>query len=297
MRVGLTLLTDLPWSEAAPRWRATEELGFDHAWTYDHLTWGGLPESPWAGATPTLAAAAAVTTRIGIGTLVSAPNFRHPYLLFRDAQAIESIADGRFLLGLGTGGDLDSRVLGAADLTMRERVDRFQEFVGVLEQLRDGDHVTTEGRWFSTADARTRPGLPRTPYLLAANGPRSIRFAAEHGSGWITTGPYLADSFESWYAGLADAAHRFDDALGEVGRDPGTVPRYVLPDTAPHLTGDEGRFALSSVAYFEEVAGRVAELGFTDLVTHWPRDDEAYVGDAAVLEAVAADVLPRLQAG
>ncbi|SDC49128.1 LLM class flavin-dependent oxidoreductase [Nocardioides lianchengensis] len=296
MRVGLTLLTDQPWAEAAPRWRATEELGFDHAWTYDHLTWGGLPDSPWAGATPTLAAAAAITERIPLGTLVSAPNFRHPYLLFRDAQALEDVSGGRFLLGLGTGGDLDAQVLGGADLSVRERVDRFQEFVGVLEQLRDGDHVTTEGRWFSTADARTRPGLPRTPYLLAANGPRSLRFAAAHGSGWITTGPYAADSVDSWYAGLAESVHRFDDALAEVGRDPGTVPRYVLPDATPHLTGT-GRFALSSVAFFEEVAGRVAELGFTDLVTHWPRRETAYVGDEAVLEAVAADVLPGLQAG
>lgn len=296
MRIGLTLLTDLPWAEAAPRWRAAEEMGFDHGWTYDHLTWGGLPDSPWVGATPTLAAAAAVTERIGLGTLVSAPNFRHPYLLFRDAQAIEDISGGRFLLGLGTGGDLDSRVLGAGDLSVRERVDRFQEFVGVLEQLRDGDHVTSEGRWLSVADARTLPGLARTPYLVAANGPRSLRFAATHGDGWVTTGPYGGDSVDSWYAGLAEAVAIFDDAAGAAGRDLGSIPRYVLPDSTPHLMGGVGRFALSSVDYFEDIAGRVAELGFTDLVTHWPRAETAYVGDVAVLETVAADVLPRLQA-
>jgi alkanesulfonate monooxygenase SsuD/methylene tetrahydromethanopterin reductase-like flavin-dependent oxidoreductase (luciferase family) len=297
MRIGLTLLTDQPWAEAGPRWRATEEMGFDHGWTYDHLTWGGLPDSPWVGATPTLAAAAAVTERIGLGTLVSAPNFRHPYPLFRDAQAIEDVSGGRLLLGLGTGGDLDSQVLGGGELSVRDRVDRFQEFVGLLDQLRAGDHVTSEGRWFSTADARTLPGLPRTPYLLAANGPRSVRFAARHGDGWVTTGPYGADSIDSWYAGLAEAAAIFDDTAGEAGRDLGALPRYVLPDTTPHLMGGEARFALSSVALFEDIAGRVAELGFTDLVTHWPRAETAYVGDVSVLEAVAADVLPGLQAG
>jgi alkanesulfonate monooxygenase SsuD/methylene tetrahydromethanopterin reductase-like flavin-dependent oxidoreductase (luciferase family) len=295
MRIGLTLLTDLPWAEAAPRWRATEEMGFDHAWTYDHLTWGGLPDSPWAGATPTLAAAAAVTERIGLGTLVSAPNFRHPYVLFRDAQALEGISDGRFLLGLGTGGDLDSQVLGADELTVRERVDRFQEFVGLLEQLRDDDHVTSQGRWFSTADARTLPGLTRTPYLVAANGPRSLRFAAAHGDGWVTTGP-PADSLEAWYAGLADSVGIFEDAVGAAGRDPASLPRYVLTDATPHLSGT-GRFALSSVTFFQEIAGRLDELGFTDLVTHWPRADTAYVGDVSVLEAVAADVVPGLQRG
>jgi alkanesulfonate monooxygenase SsuD/methylene tetrahydromethanopterin reductase-like flavin-dependent oxidoreductase (luciferase family) len=294
MRFGLALLTDQPWAEAAPRWRATEEMGFDHAWTYDHLVWGGLPDSPWVGATPTLAAAAAVTSRIGLGTLVSAPNFRHPYLLFRDAQALEDISGGRFLLGLGTGGDLDSRVLGVDELSVRERVDRFQEFVGVLESLRDGDHVTREGRWFSTADARTLPGLHRTPYLVAANGPRSLRFAAAHGDGWVTTGPHTTDSLDGWCAGLAESAAVFSEAVAAAGRDSASLPRYVLTDAAPHLSG-QGRFALSSVGFFEEVAGRVAELGVTDLVTHWPRADTTYVGDESVLEAVAADVLPRLR--
>ena len=100
MRFGITILTDLPWAEARPHWLAAEEMGFDHAWTYDHLVWGGLPEAPWTTATPVLGAAAAVTTTIGLGTLVASPNFRHPYLLFRDAQALADLCDGRFLLGL-----------------------------------------------------------------------------------------------------------------------------------------------------------------------------------------------------
>ncbi|WP_205471725.1 LLM class flavin-dependent oxidoreductase [Nocardioides sp. SYSU D00038] len=295
MRFGLTILTDLPWAEAAPRWRATEELGFDHAWTYDHLVWGGLPESPWAGSVPTLAAAAGLTSRIGLGTLVAAPNFRHPYPFFRDVQALADISDGRFLLGVGTGGDLDSRLLGGEPLSIRERVDRFQEFVGVLEQLRDGDHVTTQGRWFATADARTLPGLARTPLLVAANGPRSLRFAARHGDGWITTGPPAAPDLEAWLAGLATAVATYDEALAAAGRDPAGVRRYVETDSTPHLGEGEGRYALSSVGFFEELAGRVAELGFTDLVTHWPRPDEPYRGTEAVLEQVAADVLPRLR--
>ena len=101
MRFGLTILTDLPWAEAEPRWRAAEEMGFDHAWTYDHLVWGGLPESPWAGAMPTLTAAAMVTSRIRLGTLVAAPNFRHPVAFHREVQALDDISGGRFLLGVG----------------------------------------------------------------------------------------------------------------------------------------------------------------------------------------------------
>ncbi|WP_122815948.1 LLM class flavin-dependent oxidoreductase [Nocardioides pantholopis] len=294
MRFGLTLLPDVPWAEASRRWTATEELGFDHAWTYDHLVWGGLPDRPWGGATPVLAAAAAVTSRIRLGTLVAAPNFRHPYQLFRDAQALEDISGGRFVLGLGVGGNVDAQVLGGDPLTVRERVDRFQEFVGLLDRLRTEDHVSGSGRWFGTEDARTVGGLARTPYLIAANGPRSLRFAARAGDAWVTTGPADADSLDAWCAGLAAAAATFGEALVEAGRDPAAVPRAVITDATPHLSGT-GRYALASVGFFEEVAGRVGELGFTDLITHWPRTDTAYVGTEAVLETVARDVLPRLR--
>ncbi|MDO9455181.1 LLM class flavin-dependent oxidoreductase [Nocardioides sp.] len=291
MRFGITILTDLPWADARPRWQAAEELGFDHAWTYDHLVWGGLPESPWTTATPVLGAAAQVTSRIGLGTLVVSPNFRHPYLLLRDAQALEDLSDGRFLLGVGTGGNLDATVLDLPELTVRERVDRFQEFTETLVALRDGDHVTREGRWFSTSDARTLPPLRRTPLLVAANGPRSLRFAARVGDGWVTTGPTV-ETDEEWWAGLAAATATFDEALATAGRGP--TPRYLLTDAAPHIDRS-GRFALTSRGYFEEVAGRAAELGFTDLVTHWPRPDEPYAGDVAVLEEVAREVLPGLR--
>ncbi len=292
MRFGLTLLTDLPWAEARPRWQAAEEMGFDHAWTYDHLVWGGLPESPWTTATPVLGAAAQVTSTIGLGTLVVSPNFRHPYLLFRDAQALDDLSDGRFLLGVGTGGNLDATVLDLPELSVGERVDRFQEFTETLVALRDGDHVTRQGRWFSTADARTLPPLRRTPLLVAANGPRSLRFAARVGDGWVTTGPSV-ETVEEWWTGLAAAAATYDAALAAAGRGP--APRYLLTDAAPHIGQGDGRFALSSRGFFEEVAGRAGELGFTDLVTHWPRPDEPYAGDVAVLEEVARDVLPGLR--
>ncbi|WP_340537826.1 LLM class flavin-dependent oxidoreductase [Nocardioides sp. GXZ039] len=291
MRFGITLLTDLPWAEAAPRWRAAEEMGFDHAWTYDHLVWGGLPDAPWTTPTPVLGAASQVTSRIGLGTLVSSPNFRHPYLLFRDAQALEDLSAGRFLLGVGTGGNRDSEVLGAEALSVGERVDRFQEFVRLLVALRDGDHVTTTGRWFSLDDARTLPAQRRTPFLVAGNGPRSVRFAAEVGDGWITTGP-SAETVDDWLDGLATASARFEDGIAAAGRE--NLPRYLLTDAAPLLSGT-GRFALTSVALFEEIAGRAAELGFTDLITHWPRPDEPYAGSVDVLETVARDVLPRLR--
>ncbi len=293
MRFGITILTDLPWSEARPRWEAAEEMGFDHAWTYDHLVWGGLPDAPWTTATPVLGAAASVTRTIGLGTLVASPNFRHPYLLFRDAQALEDLSDGRFLLGLGTGGNLDSEVLATPTLTVRERVDRFQEFVDLLLRLRAEDRVDAAGRWFSTAGARTLPTLRRTPYLVAANGPRSLRYAARVGDGWVTTGT-RADGLDAWFDELAESSEVYEEALAGCGRGEEDLPRYLLLDAAPHVEG-AGRVSLSSVDFFTEVVGRAGELGFTDVVTHWPRTEEPYAASVDVLETVARDVMPGLR--
>ena len=74
MRHGLTILPEHSWREAAPMWRAADDLGFDHAWTYDHLVWSGLPDRPWFAAVPTLAAAATVTGGIQVcSCLTSCP--------------------------------------------------------------------------------------------------------------------------------------------------------------------------------------------------------------------------------
>ncbi|GAA4115038.1 LLM class flavin-dependent oxidoreductase [Nocardioides fonticola] len=289
MRFGITLLTDLPWREAAPRWRAAEELGFDHAWTYDHLVWSGLAGAPWRGATPVLAAAAGVTSTIGLGTLVAAPNFRHPYQLFRDAQALDDVADGRFVLGVGAGGDTDSGVLGTT-LSRRERSDRFEEFLRALVALRGGDHVDLDGVHFKAVDARTAPGLDRTPLLVAANGPRAIRLAVELGDAWVTTGPWGVPTQE-WLRAVGDAAAQLDDALAAAGR--ASIERHLLLDAVPSPGLPQGRTALVSAAAFEDLVGRAAELGFTDVTCHWPRPDEPYAASEAVLEQVAADVLPR----
>src|SRR5258705_2231182 len=135
MRFGITILPEYRWSDAAPRWRRAEELGFDHAWTYDHLTWGGLPDSPWYGTTPTLTAAALVTSTIKLGTFVTSPNFRHPLTLTPEVLSLDDISGGRFLCGIGAGAMPDSTILGGDPLTPRQSVDRLAEFAELLASL------------------------------------------------------------------------------------------------------------------------------------------------------------------
>ena len=282
-RVGITILPEHRWADAAPRWRAAEAMGFAHAWTYDHLVWSGLQDAPWFAAAPTLAAAAGVTERIGLGTFVSSPNYRHPYVAYRDIISLDDITGGRFIAGLGTGGGIDAGILGD-EMPLRARVDRFHEFVRVLDRLMREDQVDHDGEYYRTVCARTAPGptqAPRTPFVIAANGPRSIRLAVQVGDGWVTTGPRV-DTEDEWWAGLATLAERVDAALAAAERP--RIDRYLNLDSGP-------AYALESVGRWEDMVGRAVSLGFTDLVTHWPRATGPYTGREATLEEVASRFL------
>jgi len=293
MRFGITILPQQPWAAARRSWTRAEELGFDHSWTYDHLAWRSLADEPWGATIPTLTAAATVTTRIRLGTFVSSPNFRHPVTFAKDVATVDDIAGGRFLLGIGSGGTgFDAFVLGQAELTPRQRHDRFTEFVeqldGLLRFEQDGP-ISFAGGWFTTYEARmvgVPAQLPRVPFVIAANGPKGLDLVARYGQGWVSTGRDGVTG-EQWWQSVAALADRLDDAAERVGRDATSIDRYLSIDSG-------GTFALSSVGAFEDIVGRAAGLGFTDVIAHWPREGGIYAGNESVLEEVAAR-LPELR--
>ena len=278
-------------------WRRAEELGFDHLWTYDHLTWDPLAGTPWGATVPTLVAAATVTSRVPLGTWVASPNYRHPVPFARELAALDDVSGGRAVLGIGAGGTgHDARVLGGEVLPPADRAARLEEFVEVLDRVLIGGSpdrgVDHAGRFYTAVDARTTiPCVqrPRLPFVVAANGPRTMRLAVRYGWGWATTGATPRGSADAeWWAGVAMLAERFDRIAADAGRDGAEVRRMLSLDAA-------ATFALTSAGYFEEAAGRAAELGFTDVVVHWPVPGAAvYDAPESRVEEVAA-LLPQLR--
>jgi alkanesulfonate monooxygenase SsuD/methylene tetrahydromethanopterin reductase-like flavin-dependent oxidoreductase (luciferase family) len=301
MRLGVVILPELRRAELESVWRHAEALGFDHAWTYDHLAWRTLVDEPWFATVPLLAAAAAVTERIGLGTLVASPNFRHPVPFAKDVMGLDDISGGRFLLGMGAGGEgLDSWVAGDP-ISRGERTRRFEEFVPLLDTLLTSPVTAHQGEFYRADQARMIPGTiarPRPPFVIAANGPRTMALAARYGQGWVTYGPtFLSEGVESdvageqerWWAGLATMHEKMDQAVVD-HRPAGAPPlrRYLSLDGAPI-------FSMLSVDLVVEGIERAAGLGFTDVVVHWPRADGIYAGSPAVLAGLV-DNLPALQA-
>ena len=295
MRIGIVILPERDWDDDRERWQRAEAYGFDHAWTYDHLAWRTLADGPWHATVPTLVGAALVTSRIPLGTLVTTPNFRHPVPLAKDLMTLDVMSRGRLTIALGAGAPgFDASVLGDRPLAPRERLDRFVEFHRLLDRLLTSPVTDWSGDWYSAVDARMIPGpaqSPRPPMLVAADGPRGMRFAASAarrpGDGWVTLGAgdrSLGD--REWWAEVGTTARRMDDVFEG---DPRDLPEFVRM----LYLGSRTPLA-SSLDHVRDHLGRAAELGFTDVALSWPRADEPFQGDERLLEEMAS-ALPELR--
>ncbi len=290
MRFGVVILPDMRWNDAVPMWRRAEALGFDHAWTYDHIAWASLRDSTWFGAVPTLVAASTVTERIRLGPLVASPNFRHPVPFARELIALDDISNGRLTLGIGAGGTgWDATVLGQEAWSARERADRFAEFVVLTDRLLRNAATSYDGRFFSANNAPMQPRCvqqPRVPFAVAATGPRGMRVAAEFGDLWVTNGDRQPRD------GALDARRgaelvrsqmeRLEEACAAVGRDPTKIGRLVLTDR-------DFEPGLASIEAFRDTIGHYADVGVTDFVVHWPRSSPPYDTDLATFERIFSD--------
>jgi alkanesulfonate monooxygenase SsuD/methylene tetrahydromethanopterin reductase-like flavin-dependent oxidoreductase (luciferase family) len=294
MRIGILILPTERWEHAADQWRLADDLGFDHAWAYDHIAWRELAGTPWFSAVPTLAAAATVTKRIRLGTLVSSPNFRNPVSLAKEVITLDDISHGRFILGIGAGATgADAAVLGQPRWSPAERGARFAEFVALTDTLLRQPVVDYAGRFYSANSARTAPRCrqrPRVPFAVAATGPRGMEVAVAHADIWVTNGVSARGGQDAPVA-TPDIVGRQVARLRRIctarGRDPATL-RILL------LNVNRNNPPLTSVDRFMADAGSYADCGVTDLVVPFPRREPPFVGSTAVLHQVADHLLPAL---
>ncbi|MGW2636488.1 LLM class flavin-dependent oxidoreductase [Streptomyces sp. NPDC001348] len=301
LRLSTVILPYRRWNEGGrSAWVRAEQLGFHTGYTYDHLSWRSFRDGPWFGAIPTLTAATSVTSRLRLGTLVTSPNFRHPVTLAKELISLDDISGGRVTLGIGAGGTgFDATALGLEPWAPRERADRFAEFVPLLDRLltEDGpEGVSYQGEHYSAHEARNIPGCvqrPRLPFAVAATGPRGLRLAARYGQAWVTTGDpklYENGTPEQSVEALRGQVARLTDACATIGRDVTGLDKVMLTGFTP----DRGR-PLQSLDAFVDFAGRHRELGFTEIVLHWPIPDSDFAADEKVFEQIAMEAPAQLR--
>lgn len=267
MRLGVVIPQLRPWRQLAADFRAMEEVGYDAAYVYDHLTHPTAP-GQWLGdGFTTLAAAACVTEHIELGPLVASATMHSPVSLARRSTTVQDVSGGRLVLGLGAGSPREALADRGETLTPRQMFERFRDVVVGVRAVWDGaTEWTGETRSFSGLQTLPLPeGATRPFLLLAAHGPKAMALAAEHADGWNTYGG--PDSVElapdAFWDSVRGQGERFTDACERVGRDPGE-PRRSL------LLGYGSVRPTASVAAYDDAIGRAAELGFDEVVVYGP---------------------------
>jgi probable F420-dependent oxidoreductase len=219
------------WPDLLDLARRAEDLGFDSLWIPDHVLLGRGDESDAIGAWECwslLAALAAVTSRVGLGPLVSCAPFRNPALLAKMASTMDEISGGRLVLGLGAGwAESEFRAFG---VPFDHRVSRFDEALQIIGPLLREGHVDFDGTYYQARDCELRPLGPRRhgpPMMVGGSGPRMLGLTARYADAWNADFGSSPESIRS----LNDAV---DAACREAGRDPATLERSasLLVDVA-----------------------------------------------------------------
>jgi alkanesulfonate monooxygenase SsuD/methylene tetrahydromethanopterin reductase-like flavin-dependent oxidoreductase (luciferase family) len=288
VRVGLVILPTDRWPEARRQWAWADGAGFATAWTYDHIRWGGMPDGPWQAAVPVLAAAAAVTSQVRLGTLVATPNFRHPVTLARDALALDDISGGRVDLGVGPGSEgFDASALGQEPWSAAHRMERFAEFLHVLAPIVGGDAAarhTARTEHYASDEAPSTPGTVQgaLPLTVAAGGLKGMRLVTRYAHQWVTIGPTgpVERTAGTILTAVRAQLHALGAACAETGRDPASIGKVLLwMPVEP---------TIESAEQFEDLAAPYTELGFDQIVLHHPDQTGPFGGSVAAFEEIAA---------
>jgi probable F420-dependent oxidoreductase len=251
-----------------------------------HECWGVLP------------AIAAVTERIRIGPLVSPTSVHHPAVLANRAATIDHISNGRMVLGIGAGWQINEHK--AYGIELQEpgpRVTRFDEAIQIIRSLLSEERTDFHGEYYDVTDAPADPKPVQSPLpiLVGTGSPRMLRITARHADEWNTWGgPEMAGG----------ALEKLLTACDQVGRDPATMRKsaqalvFINDDEAfaANIAGSDmgPRSIVGSTGQLVDQLGRYAELGFDEFIV----PDFTLGGTAeerfANYGLIQSDVIPHL---
>jgi probable F420-dependent oxidoreductase len=281
-----------------------EATGLDSVWIGDSLT-----ARPRHEPLTLLAAVAARTRRVLLGTAVLLPALRPPVVLAHVVGTLDRIAEGRLVLGVGIGTDTPSirREFAHAGVPFERRVGRVLETLEICRALWGRDGVSYQGKHFSLEGATVepkphRPGGP--PIWIGGSGPTALREAARWDA-WFPTGPGV-DFF-------AEAFPRIQAAARAAGRPDGAVTgaAYLTLALDPSREAAERRLTEFLETYYAAPARTIMARqatyagpleGCADWVRRWIDAGARHImfrfagGDQlAQVDQIARQLLPRLR--
>ncbi|NRG42910.1 TIGR03557 family F420-dependent LLM class oxidoreductase [Rathayibacter sp. VKM Ac-2835] len=291
VRFGYTLMTEQSGPKQLVGYAVdAERHGFEFAVSSDHyspwLTEQGHASYAWT----MLGAVAQATSTIELATYVTAPTIRyHPAVIAQKAATLAILSDDRFLLGLGSGENLNEHVVGEGWPAVAARQDMLEEAVHIIRALHTGELVTWEGDYFRVDSARIWD-LPdkAVPIGLAVSGEKSIERFAPLGDHLITTEPE-AELISQWTAVRgADAAP---------SRSIGQIPICWAPDKEQGvaLAHEQFRWFAGGWSVNADLPTPAGFAGASQFVR--PEDVAESIACGPDLDELAQSVVPFIEAG
>jgi len=207
---------ELNWQMA----ETAERIGYDSVWVGDSIT-----SKPRLEPMAVMAALAARTHRVKIGTAVMLNALRHPVHLAHSIATIDNISDGRIILGLGAGRSNNQMFVdehAAVGVPIEERAARMEESIDVLRKLWTEDDVSNSDGFYplSGMTLEPRPVQQPVPIWLSSNWvQRGLKRVAAQGDGWITNVPSTEMFTKCW--------DRIEEKGQELSRDVSRIPRAL----------------------------------------------------------------------
>ena len=236
MKFSIWPNSERPWTEVRDLATEIENMGWDGLWYADHYMPNTPDGEPIGGDThecfSILSALAATTSRIRLGSLVTPTTMNHPALIANRAATIDRISNGRFVLGMGAGWQINEHTAFGIELFgNKDRVDRFAEAIEITSRMLSEDRVSFTGKHFTIIDApcEPKPVQSTLPILVGTGGPRMLRLTARFAQEWNTWGPP---------EGAGQVMQKLREACDKEGRDINTMRKsvqalfFVTPDEA-----------------------------------------------------------------
>jgi F420-dependent oxidoreductase-like protein len=210
------------WDHMLEVFRAADDIDlFESGWTFDHFypifsDHTGPCLEGWVATT----ALAQATTRLRVGLMVTGNPYRHPAVLANMAATLDVISNGRLELGIGAGWNQQECDAYGIDLPpLKERFDRFDEALDVLDLLLRQETSDFDGRYYQLREARCEPkGVqrPRVPITIGGSGEkRTLRAVARHAQHWN-----MAGGTPEVFVQKREVLHRH---CADLGRDPAEI--------------------------------------------------------------------------
>jgi probable F420-dependent oxidoreductase len=253
-----------------------EALGFHSAWVVEQVV-GAIPSLE---PVELLTYAAAVTTRIRLGSAVLLTALRDPVHTAKSLTTLDHLSGGRLMVGVGLGGQ--PAVYPAYGLSAERRAERFAEGLEVMKRLWTEPRVTFDGQFFKLKNLPQEPKpvqKPHPPLWFGAHHPNALRRTAQMGDGFMGAGSLSTAKF-------ADEVKLLRGMLSEAKRDPATFPIakrvYIAVDR------DKARAGKRLTEWFGGFYGRPQ---MAEEVSVWGPPEECIAGLQQVIAAGAGMIM------